>query len=1556
MDLLSPVGDGPAGNDGTSVTTSVQRLAYARALFVERPEVEWVRTIVADIVASNTAGNSASARRPEQARTLVFYGERGSGKSWLCQHLQRDVLGPMPNVITLFLGFYANPHAKHEAHPREWYLGQPIDEADPQSIERVRRDIVIWIAQHIGATVDVAASTEAVVEALIARLQSLPHTLPHTTVVFILDSIFEQAWTFLEQLESPALASLARQPNTLFVMTGRGRLYPWQSPYLRMQAIYAKLSAFDLKQTQAQLEKLGLNDAEGRAETVLALGGGTPLSNALLAQSSAHSPAQSPAHLLGQVVAELLSPVPNEHTQRSIQALSILRDGFREDEIPVLVAAMEPDPEAGARIQQWTLRDIRHMRDVLTETRLVQWDNGRYLVDESVRVPVQNWLRLEHPQRWRHLVQTAADTYAEWARKYEAHYPNSARHYAQQALYYRELAAAPPVAAIAGTPGSNAAPDASRSMPVGPTAQQAYTSQSNPSSQSAQTEPPDTETGTSKSLLARVPLVGRMRELAAISRIADPNPRAAQVMYLTSEGGVGKTRLLEEALRHLSQTAATSTALQVVDRVIDLYDIALHVPNALALRLFETYSHKYGGAAFARYQAAEAEVNEHLASGNAGRLSQLREQSLRAFEADLMDLTTSLAANTIVIFSLDTLEKLWYGGNEALEDNLYTAPAWLWLIDLLQRCTRLRLIVAGRPQSQRLIDRLQVALETTDAQLLKPTQPLQQIEMKPFEQADVDEYFARVIELSARSADPYVRGAGSQVRALRESQKRLLAQCAQQKPILLSLFIHFLGTADVGQVPHVLRALPDQDVVEGTSNSAHDAAFVRATTAELTHRLIHHLKHDNPHQDILTTLSLLPKGADANLVAELMKIEPAEAQAQLDALRDFIFIKVRSDGYVFFHDEIYRLMNSDLTPLELDARHQKLEQVVGYYDRQAESINSQMDALIHQLIATSHATSHSDLATPTEPATDAATDAVAATPTFPQQFDQLLRARRAAYVEGTYYALRQDAARGFRRNYRLARESAWNGDSLLHRQLNSELLSFMAELDLENAHHPGNPDHIRHTFSGLDRQTLLEMMRSRELVVLCAEGKNEAAIYHAAALRDEVIWQERSPASIDIWEATAHSRLGERGDLTEAVRLLGRGIATLQSEIEALGNVDARSNMMMWRTLALLGFAYYTRGYVRRVQGHLDHSKKDYVQAIDILKKPDFKVEMAFVLNNLGFAECELGEYTAARMHVETALIMRRKYCFYGQYGLGYNTRGIVYGYEEKLDDAIADCEFALTLSRQFDDARLEGLAAVRLSEAYRRKSLQADQPDQIDEQRRWLQKSMAAARTAQAIFSTGNVNEAPRRIESLIQLGCACRKLVQMQLQEHHVADHEVVTECRDAFLEAAVLAQAIGIIHRRLDALVNLGWLEFYLGDAERLNDVIDQAQAAIPKGYEIDPAFGQPTLSRMQAEPLVWPQIGKLNALEGRVAFTAFRDQGNTALLQSAFRSYRLGLEYSALLNPILTAHRDFKLILKEIETKWHTLQPDEQSAVATAIDQIELRNTLGPSPELSALLRR
>ena len=461
------------GNGRISMTQTDPPV-YRADLFVNREkEIETVTKALENIARGDA----------EQVRTIVFRGERGLGKSWLALHLHRSAIEekaspriPDYRIVSFLISLTPPPK---EVGEREWYITSndisQIESGDERHYEHLLQELLAWIAEQLDIVRTPYASLRDLSAWLAQDVRKKLESERDLIICLILDSVFEANRSFLDYLERYLLAAFAALPRVLIIMTGRGRPYLWKSPYLRLEREDQSLTPFSLEQVVEQIKKSLQKSSQGSpqespqdtliaanlsdeaieqlAKKVINLGGGYPLTNELLARAFVHqvrdrlskgddleqaiNSATIDDKVLEDVASRLLEVIPaqwRDKLREVLNALCVLKDGFREHEMPYFLAELRNTKPEGP---EYTIKAMRGLRDLLLETNLGRWQDARYVLDEAVRTVLEQLLKLQKREVWRRLHERAVNLYEDWAKRY----PNSRQYFEQRAEYHRRVLA-----------------------------------------------------------------------------------------------------------------------------------------------------------------------------------------------------------------------------------------------------------------------------------------------------------------------------------------------------------------------------------------------------------------------------------------------------------------------------------------------------------------------------------------------------------------------------------------------------------------------------------------------------------------------------------------------------------------------------------------------------------------------------------------------------------------------------------------------------------------------------------------------------------------------------------------------------------------------------------------------------------------------------------------------------------------------------------------------------------------------------------------------------------
>lgn len=398
--------------------------AYQPDLFCDRPTLNTIKEIINQV-------QSGSPHCP-----IVIQAGRGSGKTWLCLHLQRSELQGKEKITPLLIGLQQPVNL--QAEKNEWFLSNEAAQELSQTpekaatVEILLNDLLGKFAQDLGVWVGEQPTLGERSAWVINALQRTPDT----TWVILVDSAFESDWALLDGLEKRLLAPVVTLPNVLILITGRGKPYPWQSPYLRTQIQMLSLDPLKEDEAKEQIEKF-LNKGGIRIvkRSVFKQSQGHPLANILLAQDAK----------INDVIEELLAIIPEEQERQQIreflEALCPL-DSFVEGHLkPMLKAYYEyrQRPEDAQRYERLGRSELRQqVLDRMIAHSLVHWQDGGYQMDPYLLAYLRLYLSSEenHPML-EALRQAAQSVYVNWAKQFPKG-SNDERYYLEQAQKFAQ--------------------------------------------------------------------------------------------------------------------------------------------------------------------------------------------------------------------------------------------------------------------------------------------------------------------------------------------------------------------------------------------------------------------------------------------------------------------------------------------------------------------------------------------------------------------------------------------------------------------------------------------------------------------------------------------------------------------------------------------------------------------------------------------------------------------------------------------------------------------------------------------------------------------------------------------------------------------------------------------------------------------------------------------------------------------------------------------------------------------------------------------------------------
>jgi tetratricopeptide (TPR) repeat protein len=368
--------------------------------------------------------------------------------------------------------------------------------------------------------------------------------------------------------------------------------------------------------------------------------------------------------------------------------------------------------------------------------------------------------------------------------------------------------------------------------------------------------------------------VGRQSQFRAIDAALEQ--RASALLYLTGEGGIGKTRLLLETLQR-ARSQPDTLVVGLLDLALAHYQQPITFMGAIAEQVRRA---RADADLFAAY---EQSVTELLAEENA--INEARRNHIEeVFLADYLHAT----AGSLVVVVLDTFEKLHSDVSaEDFFDVRPSSPMEQWLVQLLAELlaqSNTLIVLAGRPRERQ-------------ARLLSARlgQFLQQIVLGPFTAAESAAYLAAALHSLHLDGEEFT------------IVSRELHTVAAGRPILLALAgaLWAGGLIDLAYLP-----LRDQD------SGPVDADSDRNTRSDqFVHWVMNWLSLEAPEfRSLLLIAGALRRGVRADLLEHIIKQTslPPTLVAALETFPAYVFVKVTGDDpatrVITLHDEMYELL------------------------------------------------------------------------------------------------------------------------------------------------------------------------------------------------------------------------------------------------------------------------------------------------------------------------------------------------------------------------------------------------------------------------------------------------------------------------------------------------------------------------------------------------------------------------------------------------------------------------------------------------------------------------
>lgn len=419
----------------------------------------------------------------------------------------------------------------------------------------------------------------------------------------------------------------------------------------------------------------------------------------------------------------------------------------------------------------------------------------------------------------------------------------------------------------------------------------------------------------------RAPLVGREAELAQLERYLRARGER-HFVYYWADGGLGKTRLLEELERKVQEAGPKF----YFSGIIDLYHTDTHSNSDVEQAIVQGFDPE--GRWFPRYRSERSQYTRIRERGADPSELERRRKLLSGFFVEECNRMAQAAHKLVLCF--DTIELLQYESSVVEERaRLDEIDARLkpWLLNTLPQLHNVLVVFAGRPKPPspddasvnlhaRLLGDMATAFGGEDSHW-------EAIELKPFTLRET-EAFIRVLS-GARELIP-------------AATAPLVHRLTEGRPIFLHLVVDLIG--QLSPEPARILALFDRwaDLVQADDGDAR----LQDAQRQVQEAILSSLQNDaGDLSGYFARLALMPKGIDADILQDIFGMMPSEAQGFLDRIQPLSFVKQHKGRggaqpeRFFLHDEMYRLLTSPtLIPhIRVEERAMAARLATGYYAR-----------------------------------------------------------------------------------------------------------------------------------------------------------------------------------------------------------------------------------------------------------------------------------------------------------------------------------------------------------------------------------------------------------------------------------------------------------------------------------------------------------------------------------------------------------------------------------------------------------------------------------------------
>ncbi|MCA9942981.1 MAG: ATP-binding protein [Anaerolineales bacterium] len=1044
-------------------------------------------------------------------------------------------------------------------------------------------------------------------------------------------------------------------------------------------------------------------------------------------------------------------------------------------------------------------------------------------------------------------------------------------------------------------------------------------------------------------------LVSRSEEMHQIRQAIYQTSSDCHIVLIAGPGGLGKTRMIEEALRRLGHESMRQLYGRPADdwqhqfgkkaiacNLLDFSDIRLHSRDFFLETIGSSLTWN-GVVEFSRHEMARARQRRLM---DAGAAYSLVEKATEAAEIDFRRDYHKAAGMYRLVIPLDTTEQLsiissgWLLERQLLEPKEIAFSTQQWLVDQIEygRFPNSTLLIAGREEEgEHYFAMLSEAVEKAS----KPTR-LTVLNLEPFGEAETRSFFVTLRDdWQKRPQNNLAQDVADTLDVLidDEEQLRLLHLYTGGQPIRLSLYTDILIEGRTIPEPLQDSLLQAYDRV-GSGVETDEMLTARQEIEGEFVRLL--FSQPGLRSQILQALVRATRGLKAEQLHFVLDSKPddkpeawqpdqlrlAEIEAELAAMQSMSLIKQKSGGRTGLQDEVYRIyaehMNSteDNRRAEMVARQQLYLRLRDWADSNRQRVQAQRTAYIRHDLGRIRQERPSTILNTHMPK-----------PTAEEELrrNQLLSDLQDLDLEYLHYNLLLNPDTHFndtyyslanKQNRALNVASGAVVQSEVWRLLQDKFAFAFVELEPRSAisNRGESPAMVLHRAAQQDDAATwilrFWMTKQYQRAVHFADAV-DTAVSHLTNEHERHSWQHTFARSQrHCWRELARIYLGE--GIPDAVSRL----QIIVSELTQLAQADIHTEVFPGengfvghpaypRLIFTIANCYTVLGNGLTILGDYRDAVAAYGAALKYLRQLPPTDQQASTLNNLAQTLVEMGKKRAIRVCNE-GLQLRLGSGELLPIAGSYNTLGQIMNELHRSRESLQASATAFAIAAEIGDSRTTGLSMMHIAEGLRR-LVREDQTlsnTDVDEIYRTAEHAVGQA---QEIFMASNArHEAIRVIEINIETGCLYRDWL-ARTAETAVPDIWQQRLGRATyFLNSAVKgAQQLGLIRFELDALVNLAWTHYFAHDWDGLAKTLAAADTLFPPDVRLRPDEQPPDT---QDKPhFFFQHLSKLHSLNGRIAFDNYFAEDDPASraaqhhLAHAAEAYVLSLGYAQLFSP-------------------------------------------------------